>query len=350
MHAPNPTAARQLENSVAELAENACALLLNRQSGKQSPSTDLRNEWAHHFRQRVLELSAAIAAGQPSLFTSQVRWSRQALQARSQDHIPLDQTLTSLRAALREQMPEDLAQDALIYIDQALSEQKQTLPVAQPSQLDPRHEKQRLALLYLQAALEGEAGQAMELVLEAIEAGLSPVSAITDVLLPAQSEVGHLWHLDHVTIAEEHLVTSTTQRLMALIADRAKPSPPRGRTAVAASVAGNAHDIGIRAIAYLLEMDGWRAIYLGSDVPRNALPTAIHFFNADIALLSVALSSQIPKLQHYLNAIHKHCEERVRILIGGNGLIDAPDAWRNMGADGYAPDAVSAIALADRLS
>ena len=189
----------------------------------------------------------------------------------------------------------------------------------------------------------------MEIVLDAIDDGMPHATAITDVLLAAQREVGHLWHLDQMTIAEEHLVTTTTQRLMAVIASKAPRTMDLGKTAVTASVAGNAHDLGIRAISYLMEMNGWRVIFLGPDVPRDNLPAAIHFFDADIALLSLTLSSQLTALQDTIATIKSTSDREIKVMVGGNAFRDAPDAWRKLGADAYAKDAQQALEGAIRL-
>ncbi len=346
----NPIAARTLEDQAALLADSACDIFLRTDADEQSWSQEIRDEWSHHFRQRILELSAALATGEKALFTSRVLWSRQALHARMQDRIPLGKTLHSLRSALIEQLPDDVIRDALVCIDQAIKEYQYDLPEEQVSSLDPSIPNQRLALLYLQAALEGNTHQAMATVLDAIGEHMTHAEAITEVLLPAQHEVGHLWHIDHITIAEEHLVTTTTQRLMAVLVDRAESRPDSGKTAVAASISGNVHDIGIRAIGYLMELDGWRTIYLGSDVPRNDLPAAIHFYNADVAMLSVALSSQLPKLQQSIAAIRSLCEHAPKIIVGGGAFGEAPNVWRALGADGHAPNAESAVRLANELT
>lgn len=345
----NPIAARKLEANANELANAACTIFLQSQPRSKPVSEDLREEWSHHFRQRVLELSAALATGESSLFTSRVLWSRQAMQARTRNNVPLKNTLHSLRKALTEQFPDEFLNDALSCIDRAITDYREELPEPAVSRLDPAVPHQRMALLYLQSALEGNSVQAMQCVCDAIDDGLSHAEAITRVLLPAQAEVGHLWHIDHITIAEEHLVSTTTQRLMAVIADRAPKMPDRGKTAVTASVSSNAHDIGIRAIAYLMEMSGWRTIYLGADVPRNDIPAAVHFYDADIALLSIALSAQLPKLQKSIAAIRDHCDGDIKILVGGNAFSDAPEVWRSIGADGYTPDALSAVRLAGEL-
>ena len=348
---PNPALARSLEDRADKLAATACSLFLETWQEAQervnhSAGSNLHQEWTHHFRQRVLELSAALAAGEQRLFTERVSWSRRAMRARAQDNTPIHESLHSLRKALSAEFDEDTLAEALSCIDAAIEDYSNRLPEEQVSRLEPGIPNQRLALLYLQTALEGNTHQAMEIVLDAIEGGLPHAEAISDVLLPAQAEIGHLWHIDHVTIAEEHLVTTTTHRLMAVIADRAPRVPDRGKTAVAASIAGNVHDTGIRAIAYLLEMDGWRTIYLGGDVPRNELPAAVHFFDADVVLLSTALSSQLSRLRDSILTIREICDKDVRIMVGGNAFWDAPQAWKTIGADGFTGDAMSAVNLA----
>lgn len=348
MIAPNPAAARMIESSATELAESACIQFLSTQQSAEG--TDMQDSWSHHFRQRVLELSAAVAAGEPALFTARVMWSRQAMQARYQESVALGDTLQSLRTVLNAELPTESLGEALACIDEAIGQYSKEIPEFSVSMLDPGIATQRLALLYLQSALEGNVLEAMEIVFDAIDDGLDPREAITKVLLYAQLEVGHLWHLDQVTIAEEHLVTSTTQRTMAVIADRTARAPDRGKTAVCAAVASNPHEIGIRAIAYLLEMDGWRVVFLGPDVPRNDLPAAVHFFDADIALLSMALSSQLSRLQESITAIRQSCGERIRIMVGGNAFRDAPGIWQRIGADGFAPDAEEALRLAIELT
>ena len=356
MITPNPALARTLESRADRLASIASELLLQNWKEGDGPKTgrsarsNLQDEWTHHFRQRVLELSAALATGEQRLFTERVSWSRRAMRARMQDNSPIHESLHSLRKALREEFDEDTLGEALSCIDAAIDDYRNKLPEEQVSRLEPGIPTQRLALLYLQSALEGNTRQAMEIVLDAIDAGLPHKEAITNVLLPAQAEIGHLWHIDHISISEEHIVTTTTHRLMAVIVDRAPRVADRGKTAVAASIAGNVHDTGIRAISYLLELDGWRTIYLGADMPRNDLPAAVHFFDADVVLLSTALSSQLSRLRDSIAAIREICAKDVRIMVGGNAFWDAPEAWKTIGADGYTGDAMSAVTLAAALA
>jgi methanogenic corrinoid protein MtbC1 len=83
------------------------------------------------------------------------------------------------------------------------------------------------------------------------------------------ARVGRLWHAGELGIVEEHVVTYTTERLMALLAHRAARAPANGRTVICAAVAGNAHDIAVRVLADFFDISGWRAVHLGANVPAR---------------------------------------------------------------------------------
>lgn len=308
--------------------------------------------WQRHYVNRLLELSAAVAAGTPKVFVERVLWSRRAFEARGFEVDDLSVSLGQLKTTLAQKLPPQAQSDALGCIDEALDALANSAAPddgAMQSSLDATRFCDRLALRYLQAVLEGNVGPAMELVLDAMDGEIDHRRALFDVLLPAQKEVGRLWHLDQVSIAEEHLVTSTTQRLMAVIADRAPKQPDNGHTAIAAAVAGNVHDVGIRAIALAFELEGWRTLYLGGDVPQADLPAAIQFFSADVALLSCALSVQLKSLRNTIATIRDRSGPDTKIIVGGLAFADAPEVWSDLGADGIATDGPSALDLAEEL-
>jgi methanogenic corrinoid protein MtbC1 len=348
---PNQAAAQAIESNATIIAASACELFLSQQPElEKQAGADLSESWETHFRQRVLELSAAVAAGQPGLFSARVDWSRQAMAARYVENVNLKGSLSSLKEVMRETLAGEQMVEALYCLDEAIKNYEHELPKPELSQLDPVNELERTALFYLQAALEGNTREAIQIVSDAISDGISPATAVTEILLAAQREVGHFWHLDQVTIAEEHLVTSTTERTLAVICNSARAKADCGRTAVTAGVSGNAHDIAIHAIAYLLELEGWRVIYLGADVPANDLPAAIHFYEADIALLSLTLSSQLGRLCETVTRVRSVCPASTKVMVGGNAFNDAPDSWLTTGADGYASSATQALELAEKLT
>ena len=344
---PAPSEAQTLQQHADDIATTACERLLrDRPEIGERFGDDAENIWTHHLNQRVLELSAAVEAGQPALFASRLNWSRNAMAVRNLNSADLDASLQSLRDGIEAVLSGSAQQAAVACIDSAREGIVSDGTALMQSYLDPALPEERLAQLYIQTVIAGNVLQGLDTVLDALSDSLTVRDAFLKVLLPAQREVGRLWHQNEVSVAEEHLVTSTTLRLMAVLASRGNRARERGRTAIAAAVAGNAHEVGIRAITYLMELDGWRAIYLGQDMPQRDLPAMIEAYDADLVLLSLALTSHLPSLRKSIVEIRQRCGDAIKIMVGGNGLRGAPELWKDVGADGYAPNAQEALDLA----
>lgn len=346
---PDRFAAEFLERGAAGLAGYAATELLEREpSLRERFAPDPFGSWKTHLTQRVLELAAALAASEPRLFVSRVLWAHMAFLARNGATADLRASLEALRGVLAERLPVSARQGPVGYIDRALGELGAGRAPAETA-LDPTLPPHRLALQYLEKILSGDTVGAIDVVLEAHRGGLDAAKLYLEVLLPAQREIGRLWHLGEVTVAEEHLVSNATSRAMAILAHMARPAASNGRTAVVAAVAHNTHDLGLRAVADLYQLAGWRALFLGADVPTGDLPTALGYFGADLLLLGASLSTQIARVTEAIAAVRSRCERPVKIIVGGAAFDEVPELWRKIGADGYAPTADQAVTLGARL-
>lgn len=351
MNAPpiNGFAAQLLERGAAGYAGYAAAALLENQPAVRDLfGPDALGGWRQSYAQRILELAAALTAAEPRLFAARVVWTGKAFRARQQDESLVKASLQALRGVLAERLPETARGAPLDYIDQAL-EALDTATPADDCELDPGRPADRLALRYLQKVLEGDAAAAVAEVVGAVNGGFDRQAAYLQVLLPAQREIGRLWHLGEVNVAEEHLVTSATQRCMAVLASTAPAVPANGKTAIVAAVATNAHDVGLRAVADLFQMAGWRTIFLGADVPVDDLPTMINYFQGDLLLLGAAMSTHIPRVQQTIRGVRENAERPVKVVVGGAAFDEASAVWKTVGADGYAGRVDEAVSLGARL-
>lgn len=346
---PHAFAARLLERGASGYAGYAAAALIQQDPRVRDLfAPDALGSWRHSLTQRVLELAAALTAAEPRLFVSRVVWTGKAFRARHQDESLVRESLRSLRQVLGERLPEPARDAPLDYLDQALAALEQPAPPDGPA-LDPARPADRLALRYLQKVLEGDVAGAVNEVVGAVRDGFDVRAAYLEVLLPAQREVGRLWHLGEVNVAEEHLVTSTTQRCMAVLSGNAPAVTPNGRTAIVAAVATNAHDIGLRAVADLYQLAGWRTIFLGADVPIDDLPAMLNYFQADLLLLGATLATQVPRVQQAIAAVRADAERPVKVIVGGAAFDEASGVWQAVGADAYAGRVDEAVNLGARL-
>lgn len=349
MSHPDVFAAELLELSAAGYASLATQRLLARHPDvEQRFAPDAFAGWKAALTQRLVELAAALRIGEPEIFRARVDWARKAFGARGVPVEDLRASLESLAGVLEEELPESARQAPGALLAGAI-ETLAAPPVEETGGLNPARAEDRLALEYLAAVLEGDSGRATARVLAAVDAGLPVETAYMDVLIPAQREVGRLWHSGELGVAEEHVVSYTTQRLMALLAARAERAAPSGRTVLCAAVAGNIHDIGVRVIADFFEIAGWRVVYLGANLPAADLVSAVQYFDGDLVVLSAALSVQLARLDETIQAVRRIERRRVRVMVGGLAFADAPEVWKKLGADGYSPDAREAVRLGSRL-
>jgi methanogenic corrinoid protein MtbC1 len=305
-------------------------------------------QWKDHFRQRLLELASALALEQPSLFVTEVRWARRAFMARKLSVADLERSLEVLRGVLESELPSDAAPILEHYFEPALA----TLieKDREPPAIDDASAAGRFALRYLEAVLDGDRRAALAVAQEAVDEGMTLGELYETVLTPAQQEIGRLWHHGELSISEEHFATRTTQRVMDVLSHAAEAQPPNGKTVLCAAVEGNAHDMAVRALADLFELRGWRAIPLGSDVPRDELVLAPQIFEVDLVVLSATLGVQLPILGEVIRGLRQTDLDRpVRVLIGGRALLELPDLWQQLGADGYAETMGAAVEEAERL-
>ena len=301
--------------------------------------------WKDHFRQRIQELSAAMAEKEPSLFLSRVQWSRAAFQAREVPDSLLRESLVCLGEVLEEELPPACNEAPAQYIHAALNsfedrEQKS-------AELESTDPSSKLAMQYLLNVLEGNSRSAIKLIVDAHENGLSLEQAYL-VLMTAQREIGRMWHVAEINIAEEHVVTSTTERAMSILSYAAERAASNGRTVVSAAVAGNSHDIGVRAVSDFFEFAGWRAVCLGGDLPANNIAQAVEFFDCSLVLLSAALSTQLTSIRETVKIV-RELDTNCKIMVGGAAFHDAPDLWRQLGADAFAASPSIAVLTARKL-
>lgn len=348
---PSSFAAELLERGAVGYAGFAASLMLERDPDlRERQGADAVAGWRAHLTQRLLELSAAMATGEKRLFTARVTWSRKAFTARGQPDEDLRKSLQALRDVLAERLPASAVRETLAYIDDSLDALASPPAVASIPELDPSRAMDRVALRYLQQVLEGNVTDAIDEIARTAAGAAGPRAVYLKVLLPAQREIGRLWHAGEVSVAEEHLVTAATQRAMAAVVALAKRAPANGRTVVVAAVAGNIHDIGPRALADFFQLGGWRTIYIGADVPLHDLPAMLAFYNADVLMMAASLSTHLPRVAKAIEAIAQRSERKVRVVVGGAAFDEAPELWKRLGADGYAATIDEAVTVADRLT
>jgi methanogenic corrinoid protein MtbC1 len=206
---------------------------------------------------------------------------------------------------------------------------------------------------YLGAIRDGDRRRAFEIVDDARGSGLDLATLYIGVLQPALREIGRLWQENQISVADEHLATAITQAAMARAYQSAFTwRTTEGRTLIAACADLERHEVGLRMLCDLLDLEGWDTTYLGATVPTESLVTMVQRRRPDVVALSVALSPHLPRLRNMIDAVRRALGDRgPLIIVGGRPFLDDPKLADAVGADLTATTAVDAVRmLGERIS
>jgi len=143
------------------------------------------------------------------------------------------------------------------------------------------------------------------------------------VIGPAMHELGRLWEERVITIADEHLATALTHRVLSALrapelfeqSFQLRSDKPR---AILAAVQGEQHALGLRMAADLLEDSGYQVAYLGADVPTEAVLQAVRTLSPDLLGLSATMSESAQRLEDVVEIVREE-HPRLPLLLGGQG-------------------------------
>ena len=200
--------------------------------------------------------------------------------------------------------------------------------------------------LIRQRVVAGDAKGTAAGVQDALAEHVPAETILQQALIPGMEEVGDLFGRGEYFVPELLFAA----RAMSAALDVLRPLlagsgyEPAGKV-VMGTVQGDLHDIGKKLVAIVLEGSGFEVVDLGSDVAPARFVAAVKESGAQLVGLSSLLTTTLPAMEATVRALRaaKPAGE-VRIMIGGAPVTDA--FAQRIGADGYGPDASSAVALA----
>jgi methanogenic corrinoid protein MtbC1 len=243
----------------------------------------------------------------------------------------------------------DVSLDFLLgRADSSLRRQSPAAPLERrPAPMSP------LARSYLETLLAGDREAAGRLVLRALQNGDSLRSVYREVFERTLQEVGVLWADGKIEVAAEHLFSLSTQRIMSQLYPHLLKAKKKGRglTCLSLAVTGEYHEIGCRMVADFLEMEGWKTLFLGSNLTYQDILQAAREDRPDVLALSATMPHNIDSAGRIVRLIRETpVLQDTGILVGGQAFGADPGLWSKTGADGYAADADEAVKEAARIA
>jgi methanogenic corrinoid protein MtbC1 len=348
----HPTAVDLLEASAEEIAGGVVdAEFRSRPELEARFGEAGRRKCEKDAQYHIAYLAEAISAGAPELFVEYVAWARALLAGRGIDADDLVTNLRFLRDGVQQALPPDEAAAVASYIDHGISSlESDPEGASQPDTDGDRDEHTEIAHLFLERLLAGDRRAASQLILDAVRGGMSVRDVYLHVFQRSQHEIGRLWQLNRISVAQEHYCTAATQLIMGQLYEYVFASERTGHSMVATCVSGDLHEIGIRMISDFFEMEGWNTYYLGANAPTVDVVRTITERRVELLAVSATMTYHVRQVRELIAAV-RACEpcREVKVLVGGFPFNIAPGLWKEIGADGVARDAAEAVLVGQRL-
>ena len=208
-----------------------------------------------------------------------------------------------------------------------------------------------LFLQIKQSLIDGDPTQTINLTQQAIERELGPLEIIDAGLVAGMNEVGEKYasgeyFIPHLTVAAKGM-KEALKLLDPLLQAHQQSRQVRGKVVIG-TVKGDIHEIGKSLVGTMLSANGFEVFDLGVDVSGEDFLSKVQEVEADFLGLSALLTTTMTMQREILQMLQEQgMRERVKVLVGG---APVSQEWAvQIGADGYAEDAVSAVNLAIKL-
>jgi 5-methyltetrahydrofolate--homocysteine methyltransferase len=197
------------------------------------------------------------------------------------------------------------------------------------------------------AVIKGDQNASVEITKAALEEGTSAESVLNDGLIAGMEVIGDRFKKNEVYIPEVLIAARAMKMAMEILEPELVKAgvKPRGKFLIG-TVQGDLHDIGKNLVAMMLKGAGFEVVDLGVDIGPEKFVEQARATGAQVVGMSALLTTTMPSIEKTLNAL-KEAGVPVKVMIGGapvtQGYAD------KIGADGYSPDAASAVDLAKSL-
>jgi MerR family transcriptional regulator, light-induced transcriptional regulator len=329
------------EEIIAQVVEHQCSAVHDAWS---SPA----------FRQRCLEdnrfhlhyLTASVSAANAQIFADYCGWAKVVLSRRGIPDAHLRHNLEQLRNVLLRAAPEIVADVIVGHLDVAI-ERFSAYP-NEPQPIPAAKAGSKLLNDYIDRILAFDSEGAIQLIQSRASDASSVIELCLNVLQPAQREIGRLWQINSISVAVEHYATSVAEQILHILSHTVPPHKSRARRVVYLCPEGEHHCIGMHMVSSLSRLDGWEPHVIGPNTPLNAAVDLITRLQPALVGISITTFMALSSTQKLIARL-KQALPRMPILVGGYAAGHGEEIWKSLGADAYAPDALSALSIISKL-
>jgi len=200
-------------------------------------------------------------------------------------------------------------------------------------------ETQNTQIQFLNALLAGDRIRCSEISSKVLDNRHSITELYELVIKKSLYDIGDLWEMGKISVATEHLASAIVEaNLNEFYYKVISNSVKINKTVVTACVENEYHQIGVKMVTDIFELNGWNAHFLGANTPSKELIVFLKEIKPDFLAISLCLYFHLPQLEELIVLVSKELSN-LPILVGGqafrHGGLDVLKKYKNVS---YLPD------------
>jgi 5-methyltetrahydrofolate--homocysteine methyltransferase len=202
-----------------------------------------------------------------------------------------------------------------------------------------------------EALSNGDTDAAAALTQQALAEGVEPLDLIQQVIVPTLTKVGQDFQDFTIFLPELMAAGEAAEKATTILEDFIATSGKQGASlgvVVIGTVENDVHDIGKNIVSTLMRSHGFKVVDLGRDVAPSAFLEAAQKEKADIIAMSSLMTTTRPSTRSTINLFNEVGVRQAYKFVVGGGCV-TQDWADEIGADGYAPDAASAVEMCKKV-
>ena len=199
-----------------------------------------------------------------------------------------------------------------------------------------------------EAVEKGNRNEAKRLTQALLDAKMAPLKIVEEGLVPGMASIGEKFKANQVFVPEMLIAARAMKEAMAMLEPLLVKAGIKPKlTAVIGTVQGDLHDIGKNLVAMMWKGANFGVVDLGTNVTPEKFAAAVKEHKAQVVGLSALLTTTMPAMKTTIQALRAAGLKNVKVVIGGAPITQ--QYAQEIGADGYAPDAATAVDVARQL-
>jgi len=193
------------------------------------------------------------------------------------------------------------------------------------------------------ALQRGRADKVSELVKQALKENIAPKKILEEGLIQGMSIIGEKFKKNEVYVPEVLIAARAMHAGMDVLKPKLTQTGVKNvGKVVMGTVKGDLHDIGKNLVEMMLEGAGFEVIDLGTDVSEEKFVEAVKVHQPNIVGMSALLTTTMVNIPEVIKALEvAGLRDKVKVMVGGAPITQ--NYADQIGADGYSPDAASAV-------